>query len=540
MSANATTPPDEKRSSQDSKDGMGHTSLGTDTATPSLENLFEHGVLDPVYYEKTLILNRAIQEIGMGRYQWQLFFVAGFGWFADSVWPLITGLILTPVINEFHFDAPFLSLAANAGLLVGAVFWGVGCDVWGRRWCFNVTLLIAGIFGLAAGGSNNFITLASLLAVMGVGVGGNLPIDSAVFLDFVPASHQYLLTFMSIFWCLGQVFVNLIAWPFIANFSCPLNTSGAPTSCTRAENMGWRYLLFVLGGITLILWGLRFFIFELFESPRYLIGKGEDERAVAVVHRVAKYNGTTSSLTLEQLTAVEGAGAGSEFEKPKGGETTASGGLGLSRTSHYTVGHIKALFRTPKLAWATSLLISIWGIIGLASTLYNNFLPFLLASKGAHFGQSSLNITYRNTFILAVVGVPSAFLATYAVMIPGLGRKGALALSAALTGVFLFLTTIARTSNSLLGWNCGYSFFSNIMYGILYAISPEIFPAKDRGTGNGLTATASRVFGLIAPIIALYADLTTAVPVYISGALVIGAGALALLLPYEPRGRASM
>jgi hypothetical protein len=35
------------------------------------------------------------------------------------------------------------------------------------------------------------------------------------------------------------------------------------------------------------------------------------------------------------------------------------------------------------------------------------------------------------------------------------------------------------------------------MYGVLYAISPEIFPAKDRGTGNGLVAAATRVFGLI-------------------------------------------
>lgn len=35
------------------------------------------------------------------------------------------------------------------------------------------------------------------------------------------------------------------------------------------------------------------------------------------------------------------------------------------------------------------------------------------------------------------------------------------------------------------------------MYGVLYAISPEVFPAKDRGTGNGLTATATRVFGIL-------------------------------------------
>ena len=99
------------------------------------------------------------------------------------------------------------------------------------------------------------------------------------------------------------------------------------------------------------------------------------------------------------------------------------------------------------------------------------------------------------------------------------------------------------------------------MYGVLYAISPEIFPAKDRGTGNALTATATRVFGLIvrlpflstphgaladthtraqAPVIALYADLTTAVPVYVSGALIFLAAGLALLLPFEPRGRASL
>ncbi|KAF9484767.1 MFS general substrate transporter [Pholiota conissans] len=503
------------------------TTIVSTSDTILVKNLYDDGSLDPVYYAKTLALNRAIQQIGMGRYQYLLFVVAGFGWFADSVWPLIGGLILTPVTDEFHFNPPFLSVALNAGLLVGAVFWGVGCDIWGRRWCFNVTLLVAGLFGLAAGGSNSFITLSALLAVMGIGVGGNLPIDSAVFLDFTPASHQYLLTFMSIFWCLGQLLVNLLAWPLIANFSCSVGSE----ECQRSQNMGWRYLLFLLGGITLILWIARFFLFKLMESPRYLIGKGEDEKAVAIINELAAYNGTTSSLTLDQLTSLGSIGSEHAYEGRK---------LSLSRTSNYTIDHIKALFRTRRMAYSTSLLISIWGVIGLASTLYNNFLPFLLASRGAHFGDSSLNITYRNTFILSVVGVPSAFLATYAVEIPFLGRRGALAASAALTGVFLFLTTIARTSNALLGWNCGYSFFSNIMYGILYAISPEIFPAKDRGTGNALTAAASRVFGLLAPIIALYANLSTAVPVYIAGALIMLGGGLALLIPYEPRGKASM
>ena len=30
------------------------------------------------------IINRAIQDMGMGRYQWELFVLCGFGWFADK------------------------------------------------------------------------------------------------------------------------------------------------------------------------------------------------------------------------------------------------------------------------------------------------------------------------------------------------------------------------------------------------------------------------------------------------------------------------
>ena len=45
---------------------------------------------------------------------------------------------------------------------------------------------------------------------------------------------------------------------------------------------------------------------------------------------------------------------------------------------------------------------------------------------------------------------------------------------------------------------------------------------------------------LKAPIIALYGDLTTSVPIFIAGAIFLSAGFIALLLPYEPRGKASL
>jgi len=294
--------------------------------------------------------------------------------------------------------------------------------------------------------------------------------------------------------------------------------------------MGWRYLLFTLGGITLFLWSLRFFAFNLVESPRFLVGLGRDKEAVDVIHQVAQFNSTTSSLSLEMLT--------------KAGDLTPPQAPGkkrvLSQSFALGIQNIKALFRTKKMAFSTSLLISIWAIIGLASTLYNSFLPFLLTSRGAQFGDASLYITYRNQVILSVIGVPSALISGWSVQLPYIGRKGTLAISSGLTGAFLFASTTARSSNALLGWNGGYVFSSNMMYGVLYAISPEIFPARYRGTGNGLVSTATRIFGVIAPVIALYANLQTAVPVYIAGALTLFAGALVLLLPYEPRGKASI
>ena len=53
-----------------------------DTPMSSTADLFEDGSVDPVYQAKARVLNAAMHEIGMGKYQWWLFAIAGFGWFA--------------------------------------------------------------------------------------------------------------------------------------------------------------------------------------------------------------------------------------------------------------------------------------------------------------------------------------------------------------------------------------------------------------------------------------------------------------------------
>ena len=77
----------------------------------------------------------------------------GFGWASDNLWPIVVSLILPPVSYEFDVPRPpLLTLAQNIGLLVGALFWGFGCDIFGRRWAFNLTIGITGVFGLVAAG----------------------------------------------------------------------------------------------------------------------------------------------------------------------------------------------------------------------------------------------------------------------------------------------------------------------------------------------------------------------------------------------------
>ncbi|KAL8902605.1 MAG: hypothetical protein Q9207_004551 [Kuettlingeria erythrocarpa] len=490
--------------------------------------VLDRTAVDPVYQAKAHVLNNAIQQIGMGRYQWELFILVGFGWASDNMWPVITSLILSPVALEFHQSkAPLLSLAQNIGLLGGAIFWGFGCDIFGRRLAFNATLGVTAVFGLVAAGSPNFAAIGCFAAFWSFGVGGNLPVDSAVFLEFLPGSHQYLLTILSIFWALAQLLATLVAWPLLGYHTCS-ETDLDP--CTRSRNFGWRWFLITMGGFAMICFVLRFVVFTLYESPKYLMGKGKDAEAVAVVHKVAQKNGKTSSLSLADLEIHD-----------EGGHQGVDAAAALKRKlEQVDLTHVRALFRTKKLAYSTTLIMCIWAFIGLAFPLYNAFIPYTLASRGAEFGDGSTYLTYRNSLIIAVLGIPGALAGGLLVELPLLGRKGALALSTILTGVFLFASTTAKNSNDLLGWNCAFNLCSNVMYAVLYAYTPEIFPTKDRGTGNALTASANRIFGIMAPIVAMYANLKTAAPVYVSGALFLGAGVLTCALPFESRGKASL
>lgn len=117
----------------------------------------------------------------------------------------------------------------------------------------------------------------------------------------------------------------------------------------------------------LALWIIRFFVFTLHESPKYLMGRGRFEESVAVVHAVAKYNGRESGLTVEQLEAA-GARDSSEPARREDQELLRqlemdTSALGAFRRGlkEYDGSLIRMLFATPKLAFSTGLIIAVWG-----------------------------------------------------------------------------------------------------------------------------------------------------------------------------------
>jgi hypothetical protein len=50
----------------------GHVIQPTAEDETTLVSVLEDGALDPVYEAKAKVLNREVQQIGMGRYQWQV------------------------------------------------------------------------------------------------------------------------------------------------------------------------------------------------------------------------------------------------------------------------------------------------------------------------------------------------------------------------------------------------------------------------------------------------------------------------------------
>lgn len=124
-----------------------------ETTDLSLGAIFRGTATKPLttFEKKAALVNAEMDKFGLGKYQICIWFLCGFGYFLDLAWAQGVGLVASAIYQEMDVapaDYGNIWACANAGLAIGALFFGLLVDVIGRKWAFNLTCLITSIFGL--------------------------------------------------------------------------------------------------------------------------------------------------------------------------------------------------------------------------------------------------------------------------------------------------------------------------------------------------------------------------------------------------------
>jgi putative MFS transporter len=282
--------------------------------------------------------------------------------------------------------------------------------------------------------------------VMGLGVGGMLPIMFTIMAETIPARHRgWLLVLIG-----GDVAGAYILTSWLAAALVP--------------SLSWR-ILWLIGfptGVFLILLSRW-----IPESPRFLLAHGRTDEAESVMKRY-------------------GAVIVREPEREIDVEAAASG--------------VRQLLRPPFLR-ATAVVVLLGLGVGLVSFGFQLWIPSNLQKLG--FSEGDANRLLRNS---ALIGFPLNFLVAW--LYGFWSSKKTLILVTSLTALSLFGFLVAgnsvATNRFLL-----YTLLIMPIWGIssviavLSAYSAEIFPTRLRSRGSGLAAGISKAAGVV--IIALVA-----------------------------------
>ncbi|KAJ3100754.1 hypothetical protein HDU96_010234 [Phlyctochytrium bullatum] len=614
-------------------------------------------------------VNECVARIGMGPYQWKLFFLCGFGWLADNMWLQGISVAIPGMQRDFDVPDAWMGLGTSSafiGMMIGAAFWGPVSDAIGRRPAFTMTLLITAAFGAAASFASSFPWYCAMLLGMGTGIGGNLPVDAnAFFLNPTssPASHQNLLTLLSLFWPAGQLVASTLAWILIPNNQC--EPFPAPCHDPLTTNRGWRRLLLSLSIITFAMLVGRTLLFRMLESPKFLVARGRAREARNILRQLAVENGVkievdvggAAERLLVAAAAAPASPGGSEVDQgdvtdvdddgdprragsrtpspgrnvgaarapssssdstaqqpPRGGAPAAArstllptleelgwhpeddtdsdagandvaagprtsllerapcppssrwwGWVRGSKGARRRVGQWTSVAGSevessgaPKkstyaklrrkfgmlfegdLGRTTILVWIIWSLISCGYTMFNGFLAKFLGNGSDRTTPPTPDETFRDIFIVSIFGIPGSVIGMILIE-TRLGRRGTMALSSFGTALSLFLFTLSTSSRDQLMASCLAAVLQNIMYGVLYCYTPEVFDSQVRGTATGVASSLSRVFGTMAPVLTgTLLTLSPSLPLYVASFLIFLSAVCMVLLPIETRGRQAL
>lgn len=243
--------------------------------------------------------------------------------------------------------------------------------------------------------------------------------------------------------------------------------------------MGWRYLFFTLASITLGVFVLRCFIFPFYESPKFLLSKGNDKDAIEVVRKIATFNKRSCHLTVESL-----------YEQCK--EVPVVEQTKFSKRLVSEISRVKLLFGSWRMARVTILvwitwMFDWWGksihprpipgfiVYFTGFSIAATYLPTILQRK-----NSAIHISVHQTYVDYLIGFTPGFgaviLSVLMVRAPMIGRKWTLVFSSMVMGIALFLYNLVNTEANHVGFNSleyfGQTLFNSAVSTLLH---PSLF-----------------------------------------------------------------
>ncbi len=387
-----------------------------------------------------------LDRVPVNRFHTWLLITSGLGWMFDAMDVLLIGFLVTPITKEFTLAPAQVGLVASAGfvgMFLGAAISGRLADRYGRRPIFQATLVLFSIGAVLSALAPTFELLLAARVIAGLGLGGELPVVATLVSEFSPrAQRGRMIVLLESFWAYGTLAAGLVALFVLPQF-------------------GWRGAFLVAALPALYVAYLRA---ALPESPRYLAERGRSAEADAIVRRVERAGGG-ALLTLGAAVAPARSG----------------------RTS------VTELWK-PAYARRTAMLWILW--FGITFTYYGIFLyvPSLLAARGLSEVRSN-----EFFFLSTIAQIPGYFSAAW--LVERWGRKPTLVAYLLGTAAAAFLFGNSGTGSDAFLYAALLSFFNLGAWGVVYTISPELYPTAVRGTGAGVAAAVGRIGGIIGPFL---------------------------------------
>jgi putative MFS transporter len=219
-----------------------------------------------------------LDRLPISSFHYRIFWLVGAGMFFDGYDLYVAGSVLAATISSKFSTGPqnlqFISLTF-VGMTIGAFITGFIGDWKGRRFTYQINLLIFGLASLAAAFAQDMTQLIVCRFVQGLGLGAEIVVGYSTLTEFVPPKTRGR-------WLSLMVFLVVAGFPATSLLGYLI-----------VPSWGWRPLFAIAGVGALIVWYLRK---ALPESPRWLEAQGRTQEAEALMQAIEKEAATAGPL----------------------------------------------------------------------------------------------------------------------------------------------------------------------------------------------------------------------------------------------------